>query len=85
MHRRGNVNIKVYYQQIVIVIVFATSTIFQGRPGGRIKLARGPHAAPGPHVGQPWTNQIKELVSKLLVSKCYKLVHDELPKLLSNL
>ena len=62
MHRRGNVNIKVYYQQIavVIVIVFATSTIFQGRPGGRIKLARGPHAAPGPHVGQP----------------CYRIMND---------
>ena len=43
------VNIKVYNQQIV----FATCSIFRGRPGGRIKWARGPH------VGQPCSIKIK--------------------------
>ena len=47
----SDVNIKVYYQQIAI-IVFTICAIFRGEPGGRIKWARGPHAAPGPHVGQ---------------------------------
>ena len=48
----SDVHIKVYYQQIAIII-FATCAIFGGGPGGLIELAKGAHAAPMPHMGSP--------------------------------
>ena len=54
MHRRGNQGCK--YRSVLsekVMTVFVTCAIFREGPGGRIKWARGPHTAPGPHVGQP--------------------------------
>ena len=49
-----------YFQQIAIII-FTTRAKFCGGSRGRIEWARGPYAAPGPHVGQPCLIQSTEI------------------------
>ena len=70
MHRRGNQRCK--YKSVLSANSdnsFRNLLNFWGGPGGRIKWARGPHAAPGPHVGQPCI-KVSKFESKLISITC---------------